>query len=103
MRLWLRQEIKPPLRCPREDSSFLGMFYQRFQWEFGMGYSVMPSWVLTCPNCKNSFHHSKVDTYKFANFLEERKPEFPDKGLELECPHCNHKSTYCQTDLCYSY
>jgi hypothetical protein len=67
------------------------------------GSPVMPSWFLICRNCKNSFRHAEVDTYKLVNFLEERKPFFPDDGLEIECPHCSQINTYHQTDLRYSH
>ena len=62
---------------------------------------LMPGWILTCKNCSKRFSHSKIEEDKLTNFYLHRKPEFPAEGLELECPTCNTKSQYQQSDLRY--
>jgi DNA-directed RNA polymerase subunit RPC12/RpoP len=61
----------------------------------------MPTWMLTCSHCKTDFPHSKINTYRYANFVEAPKPDFPDEGLKVECPHCRHSAVYQRTDLRY--
>jgi hypothetical protein len=36
-----------------------------------------------------------------ANFYFPTRPDFPDGGSELDCPHCGTKSTYKREDLIY--
>jgi hypothetical protein len=43
----------------------------------------MPTWMLTCPNRKNAFHHAEINTRTLANFLDPQKPRFPEGGLEV--------------------
>ena len=38
---------------------------------------------------------------KLPNYYLPQNPEFPAKGLELECPTCNTKAQYQQSDLRY--
>jgi hypothetical protein len=61
----------------------------------------MSSWVLSCPNCKNSFEHSKINDYTLVEFLEPLKPSIPLEGAFMQCPNCGHPSVYQRCDLMY--
>jgi hypothetical protein len=63
---------------------------------------LVPSWNLTCQNCSKTFMHSKVEDASLNNYFFPKKPEFPADGQELECPTCNTKTQYQQSDLRYS-
>ena len=65
------------------------------------GYPAMPSWIITCRNCRVAFEHTKINTYSLANFLDPVKPEIPAEGVQLECPKCGHAAVYKRTDLFY--
>jgi hypothetical protein len=52
-------------------------------------------------NCKKKFDHSVVDESGLDIFFPS-KPEFPDGGSELECPHCETKATYQRYQLTYN-
>jgi hypothetical protein len=62
---------------------------------------IVPSWNLTCQNCSKTFTHSKVEDGSLKNYFFPKKPEFPADGQELECPACNTKAQYQQSDLRY--
>ena len=61
----------------------------------------MPTWELGCVSCKEKFHHSAVDETG-VNSLFPIKPEFPEGGSELACPHCGAKATYQRHELTYN-
>jgi hypothetical protein len=61
----------------------------------------MPSWVITCRNCRVDFEHTKINNYTLLNFLDPAKPEVPPEGVQLECPKCGHAAIYKRTDLFY--
>ena len=61
----------------------------------------MSHWVLSCPACYTVFNHSEIpprsQTEPFDP-LWPRKPDFPENGMSLTCPHCQKSSvfrTYC--------
>lgn len=58
-------------------------------------------WAVNCHHCRKAFTHSEIPQEHAINYLLPAKPEFPDGGQELECPHCKSKATYLQTDLWY--
>jgi hypothetical protein len=51
----------------------------------------VPSWVLSCPNCKNAFEHSRIDDYKLSDFLDPQKPVVPVEGASVQCPSCGYR------------
>jgi predicted nucleic-acid-binding Zn-ribbon protein len=61
----------------------------------------MPSWVLSCPNCKNAFEHSKISDYKLSDFLDPQKPAVPVEGDTAQCPNCGYRTLYRRYDLTY--
>jgi predicted nucleic-acid-binding Zn-ribbon protein len=61
----------------------------------------MPSWVLSCPNCKNAFEHSKINDYKLSDFLDPQKPAVPVEGDTAQCPNCGYRTLYRRYDLTY--
>jgi len=63
----------------------------------------MPTWILTCANCKTAFHHAEIDTRKLADFLDPQKPKFSEAGLEVDCPRCGHRNTHRTNELFYSH
>jgi hypothetical protein len=66
----------------------------------------MPRWVLGCPNCKQDFTHSKIDSESEPSFHDPfawlgEKPKFPAAGVNLECPSCKTTSVYKRNELVY--
>lgn len=61
---------------------------------------AVASWQLECLNCKKKFLHSQIDDV-VSNFFFPSKPEFPEGGSELECPHCGTRATYQRYQLTY--
>jgi len=66
-----------------------------------VGYPAMPSWIITCRNCRVAFEHTKINDYTLSNFLDPVKPEIRPEGVELACPKCGHTAVYKRTDLFY--
>jgi rubredoxin len=60
----------------------------------------MASWEHACPSCKKKFSHSLIDD-TLESYFFPIKPNFPDEGIEFECPNCGHKSNYQRTDLTF--
>lgn len=55
----------------------------------------MSRWVLDCPSCHEEFTHAEIKRERLEDyFLPEPKPQFPDGGLSIDCPHCHMKSLY---------
>jgi hypothetical protein len=44
--------------------------------------------------------HSQIDE-GVLNFFIPNKPEFPEEGSALECPHCGTKAVYQRHQLTY--
>jgi hypothetical protein len=66
----------------------------------------MARWVLGCPECKEDFTHSQIDTESQPSVGDpfswlDDKPKFPDVGVSLECPNCKKTSVYQRTQLMY--
>jgi DNA-directed RNA polymerase subunit RPC12/RpoP len=61
----------------------------------------MASWVLECSSCGKTFPHSEIEDRPIENFFLPAKPQFPEAGLEVGCPHCGNKSKYQRADLTY--
>ena len=66
----------------------------------------MPRWVLGCPECNQEFTHSEIASDRpqppldpFARFGD--KPEIPELGIYLECPHCKKVSSFKRYQLIY--
>ena len=63
----------------------------------------MSRWVLSCAECNEDFTHAEKAEIQslisdpFTGRLP--KPDFPDEGLELECPHCKKRSLYKKSQL----
>jgi hypothetical protein len=64
-------------------------------------HSVMPRWVLNCPECHSDFAHSDVEDARLEDYLFPAKPEFPVDGLRVECPHCHRASLFQRHQLIY--
>jgi DNA-directed RNA polymerase subunit RPC12/RpoP len=58
------------------------------------------TWQLECVHCKKKFRHSEVDETRLDIF-SPAKPEFPQGGSEIECPHCGKTATYQRYQLTY--
>lgn len=66
----------------------------------------MARWVLSCPECSQEFTHSQAEAPSQNSFRDPfawlgEKPEFPDAGLQMECPNCNKTAIYRRTQLMY--
>ena len=66
----------------------------------------MARWVLGCPKCKQDFTHTEIPTdpakREIDHFLGvEPKPEFPPRGLKMECPNCKKTSVFQRYQLIY--
>jgi hypothetical protein len=66
----------------------------------------MARWVLGCPDCKEDFTHSRIETESMPSLRDPfawlgDKPEFPPAGLSLECPNCKKTSVYSRSQLIY--
>ena len=64
----------------------------------------MARWTLDCPHCKSNFTQSviKSPSQMIDFFLGMPKPEFPEGGVSLQCPHCKMDSCYQRYQLIYS-
>jgi ssDNA-binding Zn-finger/Zn-ribbon topoisomerase 1 len=62
---------------------------------------TMPSWMLSCPKCNKQFAHSRIETETLQGFFFPSKPDFPNGGIELTCPNCQHRATYQRVELTY--
>jgi endogenous inhibitor of DNA gyrase (YacG/DUF329 family) len=61
----------------------------------------MPRWILICPGCNEEFTLSEVTSEGIPFTWGERKPDMPDDGASLECPHCEKPSVYKRHQLIY--
>jgi endogenous inhibitor of DNA gyrase (YacG/DUF329 family) len=61
---------------------------------------LMASWVVKCPHCGKTFHHSTIED-TFRNFFWPEKPMLPEEGQSLACKDCGKESVYTRTDLRY--
>jgi hypothetical protein len=53
----------------------------------------MSRWILYCPACKRQFGHSEIPVNAPRDgFLGvQLKPDFPQGGVKMECPHCKKR------------
>src|SRR5258708_4835265 len=61
-----------------------------------------PRWIVTCPECKKEFTHTQISKIASGTrnpFASPPKPEIPEGGTQLTCPHCNKDSAYRTFDL----
>jgi len=64
----------------------------------------MPRWIVDCAHCREEFTHTDIDKIGGVFARDPSwppKPEFPEGGTELKCPHCKEASTYRAVDLRY--
>jgi hypothetical protein len=63
----------------------------------------MPFWALQCPECHEKFRHSEIIEPATASVLGwfDTKPEFPEGGSSLPCPHCKKVSVFQRHQLVY--
>ena len=62
----------------------------------------MPHWVLSCPNCDAELVYSEIPKdITLSDLCFPRKPDFPQKGLQLECSNCKKASCYQREQLTY--
>jgi hypothetical protein len=65
----------------------------------------MPRWVLDCPECNAKFTHTELiatESVPANDVLRVApKPEFPEGGLELECPNCKVMSAFQRRELIF--
>jgi hypothetical protein len=63
----------------------------------------MSRWVLYCPECKRQFAHREipVNAQRDGFLGVEFKPDFPQGGLKMECPHCKKTSLFQRYQLVY--
>jgi CheY-like chemotaxis protein len=64
----------------------------------------MPQWNLTCRSCEKRFPFAKIESSGMGRYddLWPPKPEWPEAGLGVLCPHCGNVSTYLRHELIYS-
>jgi hypothetical protein len=62
--------------------------------------SVVPQWVLDCPECRAEFTHTIIRSSSIDPFTGPlEKPDFPPEGLRVECPHCKKCCLYKKSQL----
>ena len=64
----------------------------------------MAQWVLSCRNCHKNFAHSEIEPRpddRPFDPLWPYRPEFPEGGLSVDCPHCQQAATYQRFELMY--
>ena len=64
----------------------------------------MAQWVLSCRNCHKTFPHSEMEAQpddRLFDPLWPYRPEFPEGGLSIDCPHCKQAATYQRFELMY--
>jgi hypothetical protein len=67
---------------------------------------AVPRWVIGCSACGQEFTHSEIDPEQRSPMLDPfswigDKPELPEKGVSLKCPHCKKVSVYKRYQLTY--
>jgi hypothetical protein len=65
----------------------------------------MPQRTLNCQNCKKLFPHSRIDPQSHMLLCDpfwSYRPEVPEGGANLLCPHCHKSVTYERFQLVYS-
>jgi hypothetical protein len=70
----------------------------------GPSRNAMPHWMLSCRNCHKNFVHSEIQPQSndlLYDSLWPYRPEFPEGGLSVECPHCQQAATYQRFELMY--
>ena len=63
-----------------------------------------PRWIVNCHECEKEFTHtqiSKIDSGMRNPFASPPKPEIPEEGTKLTCPHCGKDLAYRAFDLRY--
>jgi hypothetical protein len=63
----------------------------------------MSNWFLICSSCRKPFIHSHIATSR-AEFLDPFgpfKPDFPEGGSTLQCPHCHQSALYQRHQLMF--
>jgi DNA-directed RNA polymerase subunit RPC12/RpoP len=60
----------------------------------------MASWTITCKNCGHVFAFSPISDSLYDYYSPE-KPEFPQEGIERECPNCTSKILYQRHELVF--
>jgi len=61
----------------------------------------MPSWVLDCKNCGQTFRFAEARVPELFSDIVE-KPEFPEAGQDVKCPKCDESRPYKRFMLKYS-
>src|SRR3981081_109933 len=64
----------------------------------------MPQWTLNCKNCKKIFSHSKIESPQTVR-CDTRwpyRPETPEGGLTIDCPHCQTSALYQRFQFTFS-
>jgi endogenous inhibitor of DNA gyrase (YacG/DUF329 family) len=61
----------------------------------------MTRWVLECPSCKQEIIHSLIEKRTIADYFFDKKPDFPDGGLTVDCPNCHKRSVFENRELAY--
>jgi len=51
----------------------------------------MAAWGITCLNCNRQFAQFNIAD-DLENLYLPVKPDLPEGGKELACPHCGHKA-----------
>jgi DNA-directed RNA polymerase subunit RPC12/RpoP len=65
----------------------------------------MPRWTLACSKCTNIFTHSQIDAREKKRPFDElwpAKPDLPNGGARISCPHCGTATNYQRFQLVYS-
>jgi hypothetical protein len=56
-------------------------------------------WMLFCADCKKEFTHSEVADGGPFSAWTAIKPDFPEAGLQIECPNCRKAFVYQRYEL----
>jgi hypothetical protein len=61
----------------------------------------MPSWILQCPHCNDSFAHSPIRAQTYLESVLPVRPKVPESGSQIRCPNCEQEFSYRSSDLTY--
>ena len=68
--------------------------------------SIMPRWVVTCPNCGHTFTHTQIEARVVEEYYRDPfkilpRPSIPQESEHRTCPNCQTESVFRPFQLFY--